>query len=148
MCFTIELMIAKRMEEDAALKKALLKKGTYRPIKVRLVDKKEFDLKDLNKVMSNENLFYVVNPPEEMHRMAYAEIKACGADFHKFIALYEKARQELGIKENNMVIWQELLDKLINKTLAFYERFTEKKKKEFYERAESAIKAIQRGDKL
>ena len=113
MCFTIELMIAKRMEEDAALKKALLKKGTYRPIKVRLVDKKEFDLNDLNKIMSTENLFYVVNPPEEMHRMAYAEIKACGADFHKFIALYEKACKELGIKESNMVIWNGLLDKLV-----------------------------------
>ena len=125
-----------------------MKKGTYKPIKLRLVDKKEFDLNDLNKIMSTENLFYVVNPSEEIFRLAYAEIKSCGADFHKFIALYEKACQELGIKERNMVIWNGLLDKLIAKTLAFYDKFTEKKKKEFYERAESAIKAIQRGDKL
>jgi len=115
---------------------------------IKLVDNTELDLKYLNKIMSTGDLFYVVNPPEEIHRMAYNEIKACGINPHKFIALYEKACKDLGIKRENMILWNGLVDELTAKTLTFYDRFTEAKRKEMYKKAESAIKAIQRGDIL
>ena len=148
MCFIIELMFVKAMEENATLKKDLLQKGTYKPVVIRLADQRELALKDLDNIMSNSDLIYVTNPPEEIHRMAYNEIKACGSDFRKFLALYEKACNALGLSRKNMIITQKKLDELVNKALLFYEQFSEAKRKEMYQKAESAIKAIQRGDKL
>ena len=115
MCFTIALAFAKKMNKQ--------------PL-IYLENNEEYPLEAINEIMRKHDTFHVGNINNVVFKRAYQEITKYKYNYKKFIALYEWACKELGIRKRNMVIWYGFFDDLKKKATKFYERFSKNQRAE------------------
>ncbi|GEM_PF-4623647 len=125
MCFTIELAIAKRMKRQPF---------------IYLGKNEQYPLEAIDKIMSKNEVFNVGNPDYDIFKKTYAEITKYKYDYRKFIALYEWACKELGIRKRNMIIWYGFFDDVKKKATKFYEQYSMKQKAEMYRKVKSIVR--------
>lgn len=125
MCFTIELAFAKRMDKQ--------------PL-IYLQNREEYPLEAIDNIISKQKVFYVGNPEYIVFKRTYDEIAKTNYDYRKFIALYEWACKELGLRKRNMIMWYGFYDDLKKKATKFYERYSKNKRAEMYKKIKSIIR--------
>jgi len=125
MCFTIELAFAKKIRRFPLI----------------YVGNNTYPLDMIDKIMSNEKVFYIGNPDHTVFKMAYEELTKNRYNYRKFIALYEWACRELGIRKRNMVMWYGFFDDLKKKATKFYEIYSKKQRAEAYKMIKKIVRS-------
>ena len=92
---------------------------------IYLEDGRQYPLEYIDTAMSTKDVFYVGNPDYSVFKKAYEEITKYKYNYKKFIALYEWACKEIGIRKRNMIMWYGFFDELKKEATKFYERIAE-----------------------